>query len=63
MTAVELKDLITKTRLLQAESQTLECKAAAQGCPNRLYDTRPPYSNAGICPRFCEKEYSNQNHH
>lgn len=45
MTAVELKDLITKTRLLQAESQTLECKAAAQGCPNRLYDTLSSFSN------------------
>ena len=45
MTPVELENLITHTQALKAETQTLELKAAAQGCPSRLYDTLSSFSN------------------
>ena len=39
MMPVELENLIDHIQALKAETQTLELKAAAQGCPTRLYDT------------------------
>ena len=45
MTPFELEDLIDHVQALKAETQTLELKAAAQGCPTRLYDTLSSFSN------------------
>ena len=45
MLPVELEDLIGYVQKLKAETQTLELKAAAQGCPTRLYDTLSSFSN------------------
>ena len=36
MLPVELEDLIGYVQKLKAETQTLELKAAVQGCPTRL---------------------------
>lgn len=41
----ELDRLLDHVQALQAETQTLELKAAAQGCPARLYDTLSSFSN------------------
>lgn len=45
MTPLELDNLIDHVQALKAETQTLELKAAAQGCPTRLYDTLSGFSN------------------
>ena len=45
MMPVELGNLIDHVQALKAETQTLELKAAAQGCPTRLYDTLSSFSN------------------
>lgn len=45
MMPVELETLIDHVQVLKAETQTLELKAAAQGCPTRLYDTLSSFSN------------------
>ncbi len=45
MMPVELENLIDHVQALRAETQTLELKAAAQGCPTRLYDTLSSFSN------------------
>ena len=45
MMPVELENLIAHVQVLKAETQTLELKAAAQGCPTRLYDTLSSFSN------------------
>ncbi len=45
MTPFDLENLIAYTQVLKAETQTLELKAAAQGCPARLYDTLSSFSN------------------
>lgn len=45
MMPVELENLIGYVQNLNAETQTLEVKAAAQGCPTRLYDTLSSFSN------------------
>ena len=45
MMPVELENLIDHVQALKAETQTLELKAAAQGCPTRLYDTLSSFSN------------------
>ena len=45
MTPLELEDLIDHVQALKAETQTLELKAAALGCPTRLYDTLSSFSN------------------
>lgn len=45
MTAAELENLIHYVQELKAETQTLELKSAAQGCPARLYDTLSSFSN------------------
>ncbi len=45
MTPVELENLLDHAQALKAETQTLELKAASQGCPARLYDTLSSFSN------------------
>ena len=45
MTPLELENLIDHVQALKAETQTLELKAAARGCPTRLYDTLSSFSN------------------
>ena len=45
MTLLELENLIDHVQALKAETQTLEVKAAALGCPTRLYDTLSSFSN------------------
>lgn len=45
MMPVELENLINYVQELKAETQTLELKAATQGCPTRLYDTISSFSN------------------
>lgn len=45
MMPVELENLIDHVQALKAETQTLELKSAAQGCPTRLYDTLSSFSN------------------
>lgn len=45
MTPVELTQLLELVQKLRAETQTLEIKTAANGCPNRLYDTLSSFSN------------------
>ena len=41
----ELRELLTQVQNLHAETQTLELKSAARGCPTRLYDTLSSFSN------------------
>ncbi len=41
----ELEDLIAETQRLKAEQQTVEVKAANNGCPKKLYDTLSAFSN------------------
>ncbi len=41
----ELLDLVHETQRLRAEQQTVEVKAAVNGCPKRLYDTLSAFSN------------------
>lgn len=45
MTLAELRELLTQVQNLHAETQTLELKSAARGCPTRLYDTLSSFSN------------------
>ncbi len=45
MTLLELEEMLNQVQRLRAETQTLELKAAAGGCPNRLYDTLSSFSN------------------
>ncbi len=45
MQAETLKNMIEKSRSLCAETQTLEFKAASQGCPTKLYDVLSSFSN------------------
>lgn len=45
MIELELQELVTKIQEIKAESQTVEVKAAHQGCPRRLYDTLSSFSN------------------
>ena len=45
MLSEELIELANKISKQKAESQTLEAKAAYQGCPRRLYDTLSAFSN------------------
>lgn len=40
-----LKKLVLDIRKLKAESQTIELKKAAKGCPTRLFDTLSSFSN------------------
>lgn len=45
MIETDLMELVENIQTLRAESQTLELKAAHQGCPKRLYDTISAFSN------------------
>lgn len=45
MIEVELLELIEKVKAMKTEFQTIECKAAKEGCPKRLYDTLSAFSN------------------
>ena len=45
MLSEELLALAAKVRKTKAESQTIEVKAAHEGCPQRLYDTLSSFSN------------------
>lgn len=45
MQAEDLKNLILDIQARKSESQTLELKAAAHGCPTRLFDTLSSFSN------------------
>lgn len=45
MLATELEQLVADTLARRCETQTLEVKAAEQGCPRRLYDTLSSFSN------------------
>lgn len=45
MTEAELKALIESARSMKAELQTLEIKAAKEGCPQRLFNTLSSFSN------------------
>lgn len=45
MTLAELRELLAQVQSIHAETQTLELKSAAKGCPSRLYDTLSSFSN------------------
>ena len=45
MQAEELKDLVQEICAQKVETQTLELKAAAHGCPTKLFDTLSAFSN------------------
>ena len=45
MQSEELKKIVLDIRNLKTETQTIELKAAAQGCPTRLFDTLSSFSN------------------
>ena len=45
MTSEELLNLLQEIQVTRCETQTLELKAAEQGCPKRLYDTLSSFSN------------------
>lgn len=45
MLTEELLELANSVRQMKAEMQTVEVKAAHQGCPKRLYDTLSSFSN------------------
>lgn len=45
MTEEEIQGFIKKVQTMQCESQTLELKAAHEGCPRKLYDTLSAFSN------------------
>lgn len=45
MTCEELLEILAQIQNSRCETQNLEIKAAAQGCPTRLYDTLSSFSN------------------
>ena len=45
VTLAELRELLIQVQNIHAETQTLELKSAAKGCPTRLYDTLSSFSN------------------
>lgn len=45
MQTEELRNLVRKIQNLQCETQTIEVKAAYNGCPTRLFDTLSGFSN------------------
>jgi ATP-dependent DNA helicase RecG len=45
MEQIELIQLVGKVQAYQCETQTVEVKAAHQGCPTKLYDTLSSFSN------------------
>ncbi len=44
----ELIELVASVRRQKAEGQTIEVKAAHQGCPQKLYDTLSSFSNQDV---------------
>lgn len=40
-----LKKIVLDIKALKTETQTIELKAAIQGCPTRLFDTLSSFSN------------------
>ena len=40
-----LKKIVLDIKTLKSETQTIELKAAVQGCPTRLFDTLSSFSN------------------
>ena len=45
MTKEELLEKLKNIQKMKCETQMLELKAAAKGCPRRLYDTLSSFSN------------------
>ena len=45
MQAESLKKMVLDIRKMKAETQTVELKAATQGCPTRLFDSLSSFSN------------------
>ena len=45
MLSNELTELVERVRYLQTETQTIELKAAHEGCPKRLYDSLSSFAN------------------
>ena len=45
MTTEELFELLEQVQKMKCETNTLELKSAASGCPKRLYDTFSSFSN------------------
>ena len=45
MQAEGLKKLVYEIQHQKAETQTIELKTAAQGCPTKLFDTLSAFSN------------------
>ena len=45
MIEIELMELIEKVTTMKTEFQTIELKAAKDGCPKKLYDTLSAFSN------------------
>lgn len=45
MQSEDLKKLISDIRRIKTETQTIELKSAAKGCPTRLFDTLSSFSN------------------
>ena len=45
MKEADLIALVSKIRMLKSEGQTWEIKSAANGCPQKLFDTLSSFSN------------------
>ena len=45
MQAADLKKMVLEIKKIKAETQTIELKAATQGCPTRLFDSLSSFSN------------------
>ena len=45
MTSEEFAEMLNRIQKLRCETQTLELKSAAGGCPKKLYDTLSSFSN------------------
>ena len=45
MLSEELSEFVQQVRTMKTETQTLELKAAHEGCPKRLYDTLSSFAN------------------
>lgn len=48
MQTEELKKMVLNIKKLKTEMQTIELKAAVQGCPTRLFDTLSSFSNQDV---------------
>ena len=45
MQAEALKKMVSDIKTIKNETQTIELKKAAQGCPTKLFDTLSSFSN------------------